>query len=248
MTISKQTKTLLDNAQSVSAAAQSGGPELVRRLSELLGGSHSAFDAAALQAQIDGQRWYLTSRSQTLIEREEALAAELGDNPALREALGLALADVRGDIIQARELSSGLYEPSIVSGMGFVGTIPDDASSLLSYGANVAKGLRAQAGKPGRLGLVVDTTPLSDGLDESLARLKVAHQASVEDVREDQRARLLRDEAFADLRVAYRSAALIIEGYLRQAGLIALADRIRPTERRAQGLDAPAPQDDATPA
>jgi hypothetical protein len=235
--ISKQTMTLIHNASKIGAAAQVHGPEAARRLSEQLGGKHDAFDAAALLQQLDGQRWYIEAVSQVLRDAEQGLIDELADNPGIREELGESLAAVRGDIIQARELSRGLYETPALVAMGFVGEVPEDASALMVYGRTVLGGLRSQNGKPGRLGLTVELKPLIDGLEASLARLKVAHEVAVADVREDQVARLKRDEAFVALRLVYRSAALLLEGYFRQAGLSDLADRLRPTERRAQGLE-----------
>lgn len=235
--ISKQTMTLINNASKIGAAAQVHGPEAAKRLSEQLGGKHEAFDAAALLTQLDGQRWYIEAVSQVLADAEQGLIDELADNLAIREELGESQALVRDNIVQARELSRGLYETSVLAAMGFVGEMPEDVSSLMTFGGTVLSGLRSQNGKPGRLGLVVELKPLIDGLESSLARLKAAHEAAAADVREDQVARLKRDEAFVALRMVYRSAALLLEGYFRQAGLSELADRLRPTERRAQGLE-----------
>lgn len=243
--LSKQTMTLIKNALVVNKAVELHGPIAAARLSEQLGGQHDGFKEAAVLAVFDSQRWFLGELGRVLTEREEALGAELGDNPAIRAALGEALAEVRGAVVQGRELSRSLYEPDVVAKMGLAGETPEDASTLLSYGSMASQGLRAQSGKPGRLGVAVDLTPLADALDQALGGLKAAHEAAVADVREDQAARLARDEAFGALRAVYRSAALIIEGYFRQAGLHELADRLRPTERRAQGLEDAPPLDGA---
>lgn len=243
--LSKQTHRLIQNALVIEKAAELHGPIAAARLGEQLGGQHDGFKEAAVLAVFDSQRWFLSELSRVLTEREEALSAELGDNPALRAALGEALAGTRGALVQGRELSRSLYEPDVVAGMGLAGETPEDAATLLSYGRGAAQGLRAQSGKPGRLGVAVDLTPLADALDQALVTLKAAHEAAVADVKEDQAARLARDEAFDALRAVYRSAALIIEGYFRQAGLHELADRLRPTERRAQGLEDAPPLDGA---
>jgi len=244
--LSKQTMRLVQNAQTIVSAAEIHGPAAAARLAQRYGQGHAAFEVAALSQTVDGHRWLLTTTAATLVAAEEALGEELGDNRGLREALGEAVAQTRTLLVQARELSSGLFTSAEVSAMGFVGETPEDVTSLLSFAGGVSKGLRGQQGKKGRLGLTLDMEPLAAEIDRAADAVRVSQEAYQADGREDEAARAKRDAAFDALRLVCRCAGLTLEGMLRLSEMSALADRLRPNERRAQDLeDAPALEDGA---
>ena len=58
--LSKQTMRLVQNAQTIVAAAEIHGPAAAARLAQRYGQGHAAFEVAALSQTVDGHRWLLS--------------------------------------------------------------------------------------------------------------------------------------------------------------------------------------------
>lgn len=78
-------------------------------------------------------------------------------------------------------------------------------------------------------------------LEAAQAQLAVALTAVTTEAKELQDALGRRDAATNDWRDIYQSCATLLEGYLRLGKRLDLADRVRPTARRAAGLDVTPP-------
>src|SRR5690606_34898047 len=72
--------------------------------------------------------------------------------------------------------------------------------------------------------------------DGRVVRLQAATQALADDARDDQKAVKARDEAEEDLQTAYIAAADLFAADAAAAGHRDIADRVRPTARRRDGL------------
>lgn len=85
----------------------------------------------------------------------------------------------------------------------------------------------------------MSTKKAADALDAAVAPLREVMQGMLVDERENEAALTARDRAIAEWAIIYQGVANMLSGLYRLAGRDDLADRIRPTVRRAEGLDQP---------
>ena len=95
---------------------------------------------------------------------------------------------------------------------------------------------------------MIDLTPYTDALKDPLDRFTEAVEQLDGERIELQGALSRRDEALAHARAVYTYTAAAIANDLKLAGKDHLAERVRPTTRRALGKEEPAtPTDDGEP-
>lgn len=193
-------------------------------------------------AFLEGQRDEMTSANTALFEAESALAQERADDPAARETRDEAASAMYEAIVRARSLMEAVKAGESVR-FGLDGRTPRAASSMLAFAQNAVDSLRNSDESLGTLGIDVDTSALADQLQPALDGLADAVDTMAAEEREAEASLVKRDKVLAGWQRTYRSVARILEGVYRMAGADELADRVRPTIRRATGVDDP--EDDA---
>jgi hypothetical protein len=192
---------------------------------------------------LEGQRDEMKAANEALFEAESDLAQERADDPDYREARDLAAATMYEAIVKARSLMEAVGAGQSVR-FGMDGTVPQVPSSLLSFARNAVDSLRGSGESLGTLGLDVDTTALADKLQPTLDGLTDAVDDMAREEREAEAALVARNKVLEDWERTYRAVARILEGAYRMADEDELADRIRPTMRRASGVDDPEDSED----
>lgn len=187
---------------------------------------------------LTGQRDEMKSANEALFEAESDLAQERADDGDHREARDLAAVTMYEAIVKARSLMEAVGAGRSVR-YGMDGTVPQVPSSLLSFARNAVDSLRGAGESMGTLGLDVDTAKLADKLQPALDGLADAVDTMAAEDREAEAALVERNKVLEDWERTYRAVARILEGTYRLAGEDELADRIRPTMRRASGVDDP---------
>lgn len=216
------------------------------RLKEPLGAE--AFEQM-LQAQAEASLAALDA----LEEAERALAQEASDDEDRRierDAAGEALAETLRYI---RQHLSGDVDAAMLKRLGFSKRLQVERGfTMVAQYAKAAVGaLEANAVTIApRIGAPYSTGDVVAVLKPVVERAEAAQAALARDNRETQEARRARDEARAYYQRIVASAASIVEGFCRQAGLVDAAERVRPSTRRVSGrLDQdPLPEDDPAPA
>jgi hypothetical protein len=181
----------------------------------------------------------LERKVQTLDLRAQAVLAERGDDTALANEHEAAKQALRQRIIRTRSFGEGAFDAAVMAQLGLTGETPRDPDALLTYGAHAAKQLRAvplPAIDEEEEGASFKAERHATLIESGVARLHAATQALADDARDEQKALKARNEAEEDLRTAYIAAAAVFAGDAVAAGHRDIADRVRPTARRRDGL------------
>jgi len=183
----------------------------------------------------------LGATTQQLVAADDAHERELADDAAPRERRDEAAQHIYDRLVDLRAALTGLYGPKTAEAAGLVSATPRDPVLLARFARGVVEalpGLKFPGAriKGARLDLSEVTAELSTQLDALEASLKdVAREA-----REAEQT-LGAKTAAAGAQARHQSGvASLLSGVFRLAGLDDLAERVRPTARRAA-------QDDSEP-
>ena len=180
-----------------------------------------------------------------LEKAEHDYASEQADDPPTRKKRDDANADLAQRWAEVKGHLARRFGDATPREFGLEGELPATPDALAKQTANAVKLLRA---KPrthtSKLGEFT-TAGAADHLEEAQLALSNALAAVTGESKQLQDALGLRDTAAAEWTNVYQSCATLLEGYLRLGGRTDLADRVRPTVRRASGLELtpPAPTD-----
>lgn len=177
-----------------------------------------------------------------LEKAEHDYASEQADDPPIRKKrddasadLGARWSEVKGHLIRR-------FGDAAPREYGMEGELPATPDALAKQAANAVKLLRAKprthASKLGEF----TTTAAADHLEEAQTALSNALTGVTTETKELQDALGIRDTAATEWTNVYQSCATLLEGYLRLGGRTDLADRVRPTIRRASGLEVTPPE------
>ena len=182
----------------------------------------------------------LEADTRLLSEVEQAYVQEQSDDPAARTTRDDATAELYTVIGEARGYCTTAFGAETTAAYGFRGPTPQGPKPLAEYARTIVGLLRATpAQKQARFGTTVDTERIADEIDPSLALLEAALAQVETEERELQSALTTRDRQLATWTTTYQSVAAMLMGMHRLAGLEELADRVKPTERRAAGMLTP---------
>ncbi|MGM0557089.1 MAG: hypothetical protein ACQEVA_11970 [Myxococcota bacterium] len=200
-------------------------------------------DEAEWTKVLAGQRDDIVAANESLYAAEAKLAKERADDGRWRIERDEAALEMYGGIVRARTLVES-SDNADTTRFGMPGTTPQVASNLLPYARNAVESLRDMAEPLGTLGASIASEAIADDLQPSLDRLRAAVEAMDAEERQAEAAIVARDVALDDWERIYRAVARVLEGLYRRAGEDELADRIRPTMRRASGVDDPEDSED----
>jgi hypothetical protein len=188
---------------------------------------------------------YLERKTQTLHASEMAYVHEQGDDQATFQARDVAFDALRRTITELRAFVSH-SAPDRLKSLGLDATPPDAQDQFLSYVETVAAHF-AQERAPirGDIGAVITPADTSALLTERLQGARAALARVITERRELDAALVTRDIALTAWQTAYSAAGAALSSLYQIAGEGALAEKIRPTKRRTQGLDVITPADAA---
>lgn len=190
----------------------------------------------------------MSATNAKLEKAENDYASEQADDPPIRKKRD----DTHTDLIQRwgevkSQLVRRLGETSPRE-FGLEGELPATPDALAKQTGNAIKLLRAKPrSHTSKLGEFT-TAGAADHLEEAQVALSNALADVTAESKQLQDALGIRDSAAAEWTNVYQSCATLLEGYLRLGGRTDLADRVRPTVRRASGLEVtPSAPSDSTP-
>ena len=172
---------------------------------------------------------------------ENAYTSEQADDTPVRKQRDDAANEAGQRWTDVKTQVARRFGTAAVREYGLEGELPATPDALSKQTANAAKLLRA---KPRS-----HTSPLGEFTTEGAAVYLEAAQAPLAmaltsvttEAKELQDALGRRDAATAEWRDIYQASATLLEGYLRLGKRLDLADRVRPTARRAAGLEVTPP-------
>lgn len=250
-TMSVQTTNQLKNGQVIHITAQTFPVDAREACARRLAGPDlSAEQARSLvDANIAAIARMMATANTQLESAENAYTQEQADDPPARKRRDEANQELAQRWSDVRNQLSRRFGPTTLREYGLEGDQPSTPDALAKQAANAAKLLRATPRiHTSRLG-DFSTLAAADHLDEAQAELAASLDAVTTETKELQHSLGLRDAAATNWTNVYQASATLLEGLLRLGGRPDLAERVRPTARRAIGLDLnpPAPSD-PTPA
>lgn len=199
-------------------------------------GDVEGFDRAHIAAQGPFQG-AIVKRALVGLERAEAeLVAETGQDAQTRDARDTAHEALWDEVTYTRRSLLLELTAQQMRGLGLASAPPRGHANFEAYTTNAIAQLRAQDLQvTPRRGSAYTTAELAPELEARLKAYADARAAVALDERETQAAREVRDQAVADFEQLVFAAAAILEGLFRQAGMVAIAERIRPSSLRVSG-------------
>lgn len=184
----------------------------------------------------------LERKLEVLETRAGDVLTERSDNKAVANAHEAARLSLRDRVMRTRSFAEGAFDDATLANLGLTGETPRDPDELVTYATHAAKQLReVTLPEPNEEedGASFNAARRAALIDEGIARLKAATDGIAEDERDEQKAVKARNEAEEDLRYGYIAAADGFAADAIAAGHRDIADRVRPTARRRDGLPEP---------
>ncbi|MEO0323527.1 MAG: hypothetical protein AAF447_11265 [Myxococcota bacterium] len=207
------------------------------RLGEGLGATLDAEPAAQALRFMTTLTGLLADARDGMVRADAAHEAELGDDPAARQARDKSTDALRDLLVGLRDNVRGLYGTERERDI-FRQPTPFDPVVLARYAREVAGRLGALAGVPGRLaGSSLEPEPAAQALGAAATRLDDALTRVAEEAREAQVTLTAKDEALARYDAVFTATASTLAALFQLAGESELARRVRPSRRRPGRVD-----------
>ncbi len=189
----------------------------------------------------------LEGTKQKMVNADTAHQAELDDDPAVRDARDGAATHLYDHLVSLREMITGAYGGAVTAKL-FSGATPEDPVTLSRYAGDLEEKLGAVKFPASRIkGAKLDPGELASGLRDKRAALDGALKAVQREVREAQATLHTKTDAITAYDGTFSGVATTLSGLLTLAGKPELADKVRPSLRRA-GVVAETGEEPAAPA
>jgi hypothetical protein len=176
----------------------------------------------------------LANASQRMVAADEAHQQELQDDEAPRDARDAAAVKLYDDLVELREVVTGVYGAATARALGFTEATPEEPGALMQFATNVVAALgRAELPKPRVQGAKLNLAETAAGLRASIGDLATHRKDVAREMREAQATMAARDAAIRAREAAFREVTLLLEALLVCSGKPDLADKLRPTTRRS---------------
>ncbi len=231
---SKQITDRQKSAAAVIAAAQSHGPRVAE-----------AFDALFQPVAIKGQRIpdagqmfalcaaALEVATARLIEADVTHEQELADDEAPRAKRDELTDGLYADIVELREVATGLLGASSLSLLRLTGPTPRDPVVLSRLARDVSSVLSTQKLPKSRVrGATFHAADWIERLDDRSKQLDKAIATVAREAREAEATITAKNKAMVEFDDTFRRVATLLSAALSIAGEAELAARVRPTARR----------------
>lgn len=244
-------KLIIDREKStnaVIAAARTHGPTaadaVASVVADVLGKNEEQPDVALL---LELCTRVLDRSMQTLSAADAANEAELADDTEPRARRDEQVATLNADLVELKEIATGLLGRAALDPLRLTGTIPRDPMMLVRYGQGVAEALRtAKLPKSRVRGAVFRGDEWAERLDQSSAALSSALGDVAREAREAEATLVAKQRAQTEHDAIFGNVASLVSALLRIGGQPELAARVRPSARRpgqtvelAEGDDIP---------
>lgn len=174
----------------------------------------------------------LAAAKDRMVKADEAHEIELSDDAPVREARDAAAADLRGALVDLREIIVGAYGQSTAAKL-FLGATPEDPVVLSRFAGEVADKLdKTKLPAPRIKGAKLDAAETAASLREKRAQLDKHLEALHREQREAQKTLAAKYAAIPAYDRVFTGVATTLSGLLLLAGEPDLAAKVRPSIRR----------------
>jgi len=240
-TMSTQTANQLKNGEQIRVTAETFPADARDEAAKRLADGGDLEDARAnIDASIANIARVIAGANARLQAAENTYAEEQSDDTPVRKARDAAAKELGARWNDVKDQLTRRFDAAAPREYGLAGELPSNPDMLSTQAANAVKLLRAKP-RTHTNGLgEFSTTAAASYLEEPQLALATALTTVKTEAKELQDALGRRDAATADWSDIYQASATLLEGYLRLGRRLDLAERVRPTARRAAGLETPA--------
>lgn len=193
-------------------------------------------DEATLRAFLEWMANTVRYKTASMVGAEGAYVDEQGDDPAVRERRDEAVPAVGLCMSQTRSKVSAVFGEVGLSTYGLRAVVPRAPAELAAYASTSANLMRKHPRTaPDPTGGTVDTVALAEAIDQALAPLSTALSDLVVEQRQLQTAMIRRDTEVKEWNEVYVNATAAFAWLARMARQHEVAQRVRPSARRARG-------------
>lgn len=237
--LSKIVSTQLAWGQFVRSTLSSHGDKVAQRLHDTLHKSTPIYEFGKVCARFRAYDILIALANQELEHAEEYYLLEQNDDPDVRDACDLARARVDSTLDRLRKTCAGIFEVSSLATFGLKDKPPRESKALVLYVQHVISTLHKHGSIQDAFAREVSLTPFADALAVPTAELSTALAQIEAQTQEWQHALCLRHNAQTRWKQVYRHVAGILASEFECAGYIHLSAQLRPTIRRASGIEDP---------
>lgn len=203
-------------------------------------------DEATLRTIIEWMANVIRYKTTSMVASEGAYVDEQADDPPLRDARDTAAPAVSQCMSQTRSKVEAVFGDVGLNTYALREAVPRHPAELAAYAATSATLLRRYPRiEPDGTGGTLNTITMATAIDEVLRPLSDALSSLVTEQRQLQAAMTRRDTEVGEWNEVYVNGTAAFAWLARMARHPELAQRIRPTTRRARGTDG-SPTDDDT--
>lgn len=236
----RQVENRIKNARSVIQSARSHGPavaqSLTNRAAPLMAGE---MNKDSVQQMFSLLASLLEAATTELDQAEEACVSEKADDVPIREQRDELAAALIGRMTRLRSVIVDRLGDGGLRTYGLTGATPRIPSEIASHANNVAQLFTNAPVNFSTDGLSFDSTQLVPSLKAQAATLNETLAMLEREERELQDAIGRRDRVILSWTDSYQGVANTLTGLFRLAGRADLAEKVRPTARKASGEEAP---------
>jgi hypothetical protein len=227
------------SAQAVIAAGETNASLIADELKKLLDPHlRKSEKLPDIDLLIDLVARYLGTSTDAMIAADEKNLLELADDDAIRDARDEAAAALYSTLGDLREWVTALFGTAALRALGFSGPTPQEPVALSRFAGEVVSALSStKLPKPKRPGIKWDPA-------DTVAEIKAAREALdklltgvARELREAQGTLTAKNAAITEHDERFSRAASFYAGLFRLAGQSDLADRVRPSPRRAGQIE-----------
>ena len=221
----------------VRAVMQVSGEQIAEKAAEVLFKKRKKKRRLDLVAVTQDILELLNEAEAELEATSEAHADELADDDPLREERDDAKLDLSSGMLSTKSILTGAFGARFVKRVGLDRPL-EERPDLVSKVAAGAVRLLRKVKKPASsfAGAKLDLNDLADELDAKVKRVNGLLSALKREEREAQQTMIARDQATEHWANVITLAAGWMEGLARIAGEHKIADNVRPTEHRRNGI------------
>jgi hypothetical protein len=195
-------------------------------------------DEAPLRATIEWMANVIRHKTTSMLAAETTYVDEQADDPPVRDARDTAVPLVSQRVLQGRNKVEAVLGEVGLTTYALREPVPRQAAELAAYAGTSAKLLRRYPRiEPDKTGGTLDTVALAQSIEDALAPLTVALSDLVTEQRQLQTAMIRRDTEVDEWNEVYVNGTAAFAWLARMARQHELAQRIRPTARRARSTD-----------